>query len=111
GTGAGGAVVARELAERGIAVVMLEEGRYHRRADFTGRPTDMHRLLYRDLASGLSVGNAAIFMPSGRGVGGPTTINSGTCLRTPERVFKSWRELHGLPQVSSETMAPLSDRV
>src|SRR5207249_749626 len=29
GTGAGGAAIASELAERGHAVVMLEEGQYH----------------------------------------------------------------------------------
>jgi len=33
GTGAGGAVVAKELAAKGHAVVMIEEGEFHRRPD------------------------------------------------------------------------------
>jgi hypothetical protein len=37
GTGAGGAVVACELARKGLAVLMLEEGGYHGRGDFDGR--------------------------------------------------------------------------
>ncbi len=45
GTGAGGAVVANELAEQGIAVLMVEEGELHQRQDFT------RRLLPRDAAA------------------------------------------------------------
>ena len=41
GTGAGGAVVAKELAEGGMSVVMLEEGRHFTTDDFTARPREM----------------------------------------------------------------------
>ncbi len=41
GTGAGGAVVAKELAEGGMNVVMLEEGRHFTTDDFTARPREM----------------------------------------------------------------------
>ena len=46
GTGAGGAVVAKELAEAGVAVVMVEEGGYFTRSDFTGRPFAMQQQFY-----------------------------------------------------------------
>ena len=36
GTGAGGAAAAYELASRGLAVLILEEGHYYARKDFTG---------------------------------------------------------------------------
>ena len=45
GTGAGGAPVAKELASRGHAVVMVEAGGYFSRADFHGRAFDRQREL------------------------------------------------------------------
>ena len=59
---------------------------------------------------GVTLGNGAIFMPTGRAVGGSTTVNSGTCLRAPDRIFRGWRRDHGLP-FSSDSMAPFYDRV
>src|SRR5207248_6024569 len=47
GTGAGGAVVGRELAESGLAVVFVEEGAYVDRTQFTGRAFAMQQKLYR----------------------------------------------------------------
>jgi choline dehydrogenase-like flavoprotein len=43
-------------------------------------------------------------------VGGSTLINSGTCYRTPERVFRRWRG-EGLSPFSSETLGPYYERV
>src|SRR5262249_10130402 len=48
GTGAGGAVVAKELAERGVAVILVEEGEYRTRKDFTKRSISATQMLYRD---------------------------------------------------------------
>jgi choline dehydrogenase-like flavoprotein len=111
GTGAGGAVAARELAEQGHAVVLLEEGQYHTRADFTGHSTDMQRKLYRDMGATIAMGNVNIPIPIGRSVGGTTTINSGTCYRAPARIFESWQEEHGLRDFSADSMAPYYERV
>ena len=111
GTGAGGAVVAKELAERGVAVVMLEEGRYHDRSEFNGRTSEMHKMLYRPVAATMALGNAGIYIPVGRSVGGTTTVNSGTCYRAPERIFREWREHMGLGEFTSDSMAPYYERV
>ena len=48
GSGAGGAVVARELAGRRRDVVLVEEGGFHTGKDFTGEPRRMIDLLYRN---------------------------------------------------------------
>jgi choline dehydrogenase-like flavoprotein len=48
GSGAGGAVVARELAARGRDVVLVEEGGFFTGKDFTGNPRQMIDLLYRN---------------------------------------------------------------
>jgi choline dehydrogenase-like flavoprotein len=111
GTGAGGAVVGRELAEAGLAVVFVEEGQYFDRKDFTGRTFEMHQKLYRRGGSTFSVGNVPIPIPLGQSVGGTTTINSGTCYRTPDRVLASWVSDLGLSELTPERMGPYFDRV
>lgn len=112
GTGAGGAAVAHELACRGRAVLLLEEGDYHRRADFTGRASTALRRYYRDRGITFALGNVGVPVWAGRMVGGSTTINSGTCYRTPERTFRYWRERHGLPPAfSAQGLAPYFERV
>ena len=111
GTGAGGAVVGRELAEAGLAVVFIEEGRYFDRTDFTGRTFEMQQKLYRRGGSTFSVGNVAIPIPLGQTVGGSTTINSGTCYRTPDRVLAGWASELGLTELSPDRMTGYFDRV
>jgi glycine/D-amino acid oxidase-like deaminating enzyme len=110
GTGAGGAACAYELASRGRAVLMLEEGRYHRRDAFNSRATLMSRMLYRDQGLTIALGNANIPLWAGRAVGGSTVINSGTCYRANERIFRRWRG-EGLGAFSAETLAPYYERV
>ena len=112
GTGAGGAAAAYELARRGRAVIMLEEGHLHRRSSFDGRPAHAYQRLYRDQALSLALGNLSIPIWTGRAVGGTTVINSGTCYRLPERTLASWRSDFGLPTAfSSEGLAPYFERV
>ncbi|WP_437637838.1 GMC family oxidoreductase N-terminal domain-containing protein [Sorangium sp. So ce854] len=112
GTGAGGAAAAYELASRGHAVLLLEEGDYHRRASFTGRPARAYRDMYRDHGLDMALGNVGIPVFAGRAVGGSTVINSGTCYRAPESTFASWRDGMGLPsEFSSEGLAPYYERV
>jgi choline dehydrogenase-like flavoprotein len=111
GTGAGGAVVGRELAEAGLAVVFVEEGRYFDRTDFGGRSFEMQQKLYRRGGSTFSVGNVAIPIPLGQTVGGTTTVNSGTCYRTPDRVLRAWQKELGLGELGPDELAPYFDRV
>ena len=111
GTGAGGAVAAKELAEAGHAVVMVEEGEHRTRREFTGRPADVLGTLYRPPGTSYSIGNAIIPIPLGRSVGGTTTVNSGTCFRTPDAVLERWREELGLDEFTSDHMRPYFERV
>lgn len=111
GTGAGGAVVAKELAQAGLAVVMLEEGRYHGREELSGRSSEMIGKLYRNAGATYSVGNTIIPIPLGRAVGGTTMINSGTCFRTPDWVLARWRDELGLTELTPEHLAPYFEKV
>jgi choline dehydrogenase-like flavoprotein len=110
GAGAGGAVLAAELAEGGMAVVLLEQGPEHDPDSFTARPPEMLGALYRDGGQTLTLGTPPIALPVGHGLGGTTLVNSGTCFRTPDHVLELWRRSYGL-DVDAETMAPYFERV
>jgi choline dehydrogenase-like flavoprotein len=110
GTGAGGAVMAKELAERGHAVLMVEEGEYYSRSSFTGRAIDNLRRFYRDAGATGSLGNCVIPIPMGQLVGGSTAINSGTCWRTPDWVLQKWVD-RGLADLTPSQMEPYFERV
>ena len=111
GTGAGGAPVAKELAEGGMTVAMLEEGPRHTTDDFNARPRDMLAELYRDAGQTATLGNTPILLPLGRTVGGTTLINSGTSFRTPAPVLDMWRERFGLEGLSAAELDPYFRRV
>lgn len=111
GTGAGGAVVAAELAEAGARVIVLEEGDHHKGDDFTARPLEEIRRLYRDRGLTGAIGNTFIPIPLGRAVGGTTVINSGTCWRTPDEVLEQWEREFGIPNLAQGGLAPEYERV
>jgi choline dehydrogenase-like flavoprotein len=110
GAGAGGAVVAAELAEGGASVVLLEQGPDHDARDFTARPPEMLARLYRDAGQSITIGNPPIVMPLGSGLGGTTLVNSGTCFRTPPAVLASWRTQFGL-QLDEQELDRCFERV
>jgi choline dehydrogenase-like flavoprotein len=85
GSGAGGAVIAAELAEGGLDVIVLEEGGYHPTEEFAPEPAAMTRKLYRDGGASVALGSPPIFYAEGRCVGGSTVINGGMSWRTIER--------------------------
>lgn len=105
GAGAGGAVLAAELAEGGLDVVLLEQGPRHGADAFTARPPQMLKELYRDGGQTLTLGNPPLLLPLGRGLGGTTLVNSGTCFRTPGPVLERWRREFGLEIEDEELQA------
>jgi choline dehydrogenase-like flavoprotein len=110
GAGAGGAVTAAELAEGGMDVVLLEEGPVHDPDSFNASTPRMLARLYRDGGQTVTLGRPSILLPLGRGIGGTTLINSGTCFRTPARVLERWQQEFGV-DVSAESMRPYFERV
>lgn len=108
GTGAGGAVVGRELADRGLAVCFVEEGQLHRRDAFTGSSIKTHTEFYR---GGMAIGNNLFPVFMGRLVGGSTAVNGGTCFRTPRAVLDRWCEDLRTGEFAPDRMAPYFERV
>lgn len=111
GSGAGGAVVAKELAERGLSVAVVEEGAHFTRRDFRGPLLDRVLRFYRAGGLTAALGRPIIPVPMGKAVGGTTVVNSGTCFRTPDAVLRAWESERGLEGVAPEAMAPIFERV
>jgi len=105
GSGAGGAVLAAGLVERGLKVVMLEEGGYHTKKEFDLQEGNAYPMLYQD--RGLrSTADVAITILQGKSVGGSTTVNWTTCFRTPARILEHWRRVHGVEGLDLATLTP-----
>jgi choline dehydrogenase-like flavoprotein len=108
GTGAGGAVVGAELAERGHAVLFVEEGPYAQRHDFVHSQVEAFERFYR---TGTWVfGNNVFPIFSGKLVGGSTAINTGTSLRPPAFVVDEWADRLG-DDFSSAALEPYFAKV
>ena len=111
GSGAGGPVVAKELQEKGHSVILLEEGGHYRTADFKNDPVWAFSHLYRDGGATIALGTPPVPFPLGRCLGGTTTVNSGTCFRTPDAILHRWERAWNLPDISPEDMRPYFERV
>ena len=96
GSGAGGAVVAAELAARGKDVIILEKGGYRNEADFTQREDEGLAQLY-DAGGLLSTRDLGLVILQGATLGGGTVVNYTTSFATPEAVRDEWAREHGLP--------------
>jgi len=110
GSGAGGAVVAKELAEAGRDVVVLEQGGYLTKDDFTQREDEMMPLLYEDMGQRATADQSIIIL-QGRTVGGSTVHNLCYCFRTPAPILEKWRREDGVLDMSYEQMLPSFERV
>ena len=110
GSGAGGAVVAKELAERGRSVVVVEEGAYVTSRDFTQREDQMLPRLYADQGVQTTV-DTTVMIFQGSVVGGSTVPSYCVCERTPRQILAHWSTALGVPGVRSESMAPFFERV
>lgn len=96
GSGAGGAVCAYELANKGLKVAIIEEGNFYKKEDYIPlTPLQVLKLLYRDSGISLTIGTPFITIPQGKCVGGTTVINSGTSIRMPKFAYDIWHKEYG----------------
>ena len=100
GSGAGGAMVAVQLAAAGKAVIVLEKGGYYNEADFNGSEALMTPQLY--LRRGLlATKDLGMIVLAGSCLGGGTIVNWSTSLRTPPDVLAEWELDYGLTGATS----------
>ncbi len=111
GTGAGGAVAAKELVEKGLKVVVVEEGSLFTVKNFNQDPGDMLGMMYRDGGTTMALGIPPAFITMGKCIGGTTTVNSATCFRTPVEVFEEWSQYWGCEGLTYEELIPHFEKV
>ena len=98
GSGAGGGVVAGELADKGRRVLLLELGPHLTAADFTRWEAKATNDLWWPIRFALIDGGAGGAMPllGGRCVGGTTTVNTKVALRATDEDYAKWHEAAGI---------------
>ena len=115
GSGAGGAVVAAELAEAGQRVVVLEEGQHLPVEAYSRmRPSEQMRRVWRDGAMTVAFGvgdSPTINVTMGKGVGGSSCLTGGVCFRTPDYVLDKWVKTRGLSELTPAKLEPFFDEV
>jgi choline dehydrogenase-like flavoprotein len=105
GSGPGGAVVAKELAERGRDVILLEEGPPFSLDDLEiDAALSMSRTMRE---SGLRATRGSV-MPTMQAIclGGGSLVNSAICVRAPAFVLDEWSERYALTKTTRADLDP-----
>jgi acyl-CoA reductase-like NAD-dependent aldehyde dehydrogenase/choline dehydrogenase-like flavoprotein len=95
GSGAGGGVVAGELAAAGKQVCVVEAGGYFNEADFTGLELWAYQNLYLN-GGPFPTAEGQVSVLAGGTLGGGTVVNWTNCLRTFPWVREQWAREFGL---------------
>ncbi|HEY1348692.1 MAG TPA: FAD-dependent oxidoreductase [Ktedonobacteraceae bacterium] len=95
GSGAGGGVVAGELARAGKDVIVLEQGGYNHAGNFSLREAQAMPELFLQRGA-LSSKDLGIIMMAGSTLGGGTVVNWMTSFRTPDDILAEWESQSGL---------------
>jgi choline dehydrogenase-like flavoprotein len=115
GSGASGAIVARELARAGLAVIVLEEGGHHAPAEYSKfSPTRALRTLAREAGLGIAVGlgdTPLMSVMAGRCVGGSSVLTGGVCFRIPDDVLHHWSTELGIAEMTPDALAPYFEEI
>ncbi len=110
GSGCGGATLALALAERGLSVVILEQGGYYTKRDFDQREADM--LAKIDGGRGLSTSDdGGMLLTYGNNVGGASVHYWADSYRTPADRLEVWAREFGVEGHDLATLTPHFERL
>jgi choline dehydrogenase-like flavoprotein len=101
GSGAGGSVIAAELARRGASVLIVEAGGYFNEADFNQYELWAWQNLYWR-GGPVPSADRNVTLQAGSCLGGGTVINWTNSIRTKEWVRQEWASEHGLTDVAQD---------
>lgn len=101
GSGAGGGVVAAELAAAGRDVLILEKGGHRDVPDFHGHELAANEELF-ERQGGLTTRDLSMVVLAGSTLGGGTVVNWSTSLPTPEAVRREWALDYGFEGVDGD---------
>ncbi|KAJ3035130.1 hypothetical protein HDV00_004301 [Rhizophlyctis rosea] len=110
GSGAGGGVVAGELATAGHSVLVLEKGTFTHAPDLPLTELESMSTLYESKGL-LQSDNGSIFVFAGSTFGGGTFVNWSGSLRAPHSVRAEWAEKYQLPHFVSRAYGRSLDKI
>lgn len=110
GSGAGGAVMAYEMAKAGKKVAVLEAGPYVPSSQFNEKFPDMLELLYADHGNQATSGGDLLVL-QGTCLGGSTVVNGCVAFRVPDFILEDWHRDFGLTNLTTEVLAPYFDKI
>ena len=105
GSGAGGAVMAYELAKAGKQVIVLEAGDYVPSDQFNEELPAMLEALYADHGTQTNK-DGDLTILQGQCVGGSTVVNGCVAFRVPDFILDEWSRDHGLTSITRELLDP-----
>lgn len=115
GSGAGGAVVARELARDGRSVLVLEEGGHYSPQEYGALPpSQSFRRLAREAGMSVALGvgdTPLISLLAGKCVGGSSVLTGAVCFRIPDEVLHTWSSELALSRMTLEGVEPYFQEV
>ena len=110
GSGAGGGVAAAKLAAAGMKVIVLEAATDWQSADFDQREEPGTRELYLDRGT-TATRDLSLSLLAGASIGGGTTVNWQTSLRTPDSVRAEWAANSGCEHFVADSFSASLDAV
>ena len=110
GSGAGGGVVAAELATAGYDVLIVEKGKQFGDHDLPQTELAGMRELYEGKGSFKTFDRSMVVL-AGSTLGGGTTVNWMTCLRPPDRLRQQWATEYGFTAAATRDYSDAIDVV
>ena len=105
GSGAGGGTALEILTKAGLNVIIVEAGPLKSSKDFDMEERNAYPNLYQQSAA-MKTADNAIAMLQGRAVGGSTTINWTTSIRTPSNTLDFWQSEKSITGLSDQELTP-----
>lgn len=110
GSGAGGAVMAYELAAAGKSVIILEAGDYVPSENFNERLPEMLETLYVEHGTQTNK-DGDLTILQGQCVGGSTVVNGCVAFRVPDYILDEWSNEHGLTHLSRDLLDSYYEKI
>jgi choline dehydrogenase-like flavoprotein len=111
GSGPGGAVTARALAEAGLDVVVLEEGSRVPPGEVEPYSLEQMRRQYRNAGLTVALGSPSVAYTEGCGVGGGSEVNSGLYHRPPDGLLDDWSRARQIDALDGSSLDPWHQHV
>ncbi|TXT11193.1 hypothetical protein VHUM_01944 [Vanrija humicola] len=101
GSGAGGGVVAKELAEAGLSVLVIESGEHFPPNGLVLTDAQARALMFEGAGMATSAGGDLLLL-AGKVFGGGTTVNLAASIEPPRIIREDWARTSGVDYFTSE---------